>query len=237
MLRVDRLNLHILKEVSFVLPEHTDLTILGNNGSGKTTLAKALCHLLPGSGITIDGREIGSYRGNERASLINFVPAKLHVYDEYLTVRDYLELNLAGSASPIRCEDVLKSVGLEGFMDKRCQSLSSGESALLMIAGGLLHNARYTILDEPTANLDQIKKITLFRLLKDETFFQNKIVITHDLNLAHKLGYDILFLENGTLRYHGSCGDFFAPDQMEALFGTAIKAVDDHFVVNYDEVR
>ncbi len=237
MLHVDRLSLHILKEVSFVLPDNTNLTILGNNGSGKTTLAKALCHLLPSPGVSIDDREIGNYRGSERASLINFIPAKLHVYDEYLTVRDYLELSLAYSASPIRCDDVLKAVGLEGFMDKRCQSLSSGESALLMIAGGILHNARYTILDEPTANLDQTKKITLFRLLKDKTFFQNKIVITHDLNLAHKLGYDILFLENGAVRYHGSCGDFFAPAQMETLFGSAIKSIGDHFVVNYDEVR
>jgi len=237
MLHVADLTCQILKNVGFTLKEGENVTILGNNGSGKTTLARALCHLIPSESVFWEGKKIGEIAHHLRSQTINYVPTSLEVYDEYLSVTDYLDLNFFESSNPQMREEILRVLEIEHLRHSPCQSLSSGESSLLLIAGAILHRAKYTILDEPTANLDQAKKVKIYRLLKSGSYFQNKIIITHDLNLAYKLGYDVLYLEEGGVRFFGPCGDFFDPTYLESCFGNAVQNIGGNFVVNYDEVR
>jgi len=236
MLHVADLTAKILKNISFTLKEGKNLTILGNNGSGKTTLARALCHLIPSESIFLEGQKISEIAPHLRSQAINYVPTTLDVYDEYLSVSDYLDLNCLEGGDSRKREEILEVLEIEHLKDSPCQSLSSGESSLLLIAGAMLHRARYTILDEPTANLDQAKKVKIYRLLKSGSYFQNTIIITHDLNLAYKLGYNVLYLEEGSVRFFGSCGDFFDPTHLETCFGNAVQNIGGNFVVNYDEV-
>lgn len=235
MLSVTNLSLQILKHVSFTLADNNHLTVLGNNGSGKTTLAKAICNLIYNDTITLEGKRIGELSPKERAKGINFIPAKLNIYDEYLTVSEYLKLNVIDKNSADHLDTVLTLLGIEHLKECRCHKLSSGESALLLIGGAMIHHARYTILDEPTANLDQAKKINVYQLLKNSPYFQNKIIITHDLNLAYKLGYTILYLEEGEVRFFGECKEFFEKDHLKLCFANTIKNLEGNFVVNYDE--
>lgn len=235
MLHVDNLSYHILKQVSFSLKRDQNLTILGSNGSGKTTLAKAICHLIHTDNITIEGQKVAHLTAQERSKQLNFIPAKLSIYDEYLTVWDYLELNIRKEEQSDHLDTVLDLLKIAHLKNNRCQELSSGESALLLIAGAMIHQALYTILDEPTANLDQGKKVKVYQLLKNSPYFHNKIIITHDLNLAYKLGYNILFLEEGEVHYYGACEPFFEPNHLESCFGSSVKNIDGNFVVNYDE--
>ncbi|HEX5623164.1 MAG TPA: ABC transporter ATP-binding protein [Sulfuricurvum sp.] len=237
MLHVDNLSVQILKQVSFSLEKTQHLTILGNNGSGKTTLAKAICNLIHTNHVSIDGEKVSETAMAKRSERINFVPAKLSIYDEYLTVNDYLNLNRLTDRPFPENETILELLGLARLKENRCHTLSSGESALLLIAGSLIHGAGYTILDEPTANLDQAKKINVFQLLKNSPYLHTKIVITHDLNLAYKLGYNVLYLEEGTIRFFGTSEAFFAPDHLYTCFGDAVKNSEGNFVVNYDAVH
>lgn len=237
MLHIADLTCQILKNVGFTLRDGENVTILGNNGSGKTTLARALCHLIPSESVFFGGKKIGEIAHHLRSQTINYVPTSLEVYDEYLSVTDYLDLNFFESSNPQMREEILSVLEIEHLRHSPCQSLSSGESSLLLIAGAILHRAKYTILDEPTANLDQAKKVKIYRLLKSGSYFQNKIIITHDLNLAYKLGYDVLYLEEGSVRFFGSCSDFFESSRLEGCFGNAVQNIGGNFVVNYDEVR
>lgn len=235
MLHVDNLSVHILKNIRFSLQEGEHLTILGANGSGKTTLAKALCGLIASDEITYDGRPLGSLSPRERSETLNFIPSKLDVYDEYLSVSDYLSLNAPSKTKEI--DGVLEQLDISHLKPSRCSELSSGESALLMVAGAMLRQARYSIFDEPTANLDSKNKVKLYRLLKHSPLFRHRIVITHDLNFAYRLGSAILYLERGEERFFGSCEAFFAPENLERCFGGSITRAGEHFMVSYDEVR
>ncbi|MDD5211014.1 MAG: ABC transporter ATP-binding protein [Sulfuricurvum sp.] len=235
MLHVDNLSCQILKGISFSLEKNNNLTILGSNGSGKTTLAKAICHLIYNDSVKIEGKNVAHLSAKQRAQYLNFIPAKLSIYDEYFTVWDYLKLNIYKEEQANHLDTVLKLLKIAHLKNSRCHKLSSGESALLLTGGAMIHQALYTILDEPTANLDQAKKVTVYQLLKNSLYFRNKIIITHDLNLAYKLGYNILFLEEGEVHYHGACEPFFEQNHLECCFGNSIKNVDGNFVVNYDE--
>ena len=225
---------NILKDISFSLEHGEHLIILGSNGVGKTTLAKVLCGITPSDAVHIDGVNPSKRYGEKRARLINYIPAKLDVFDAFITVREFLELGLrAGVVGVLHptVDAVLKRLSIEHLTDKACKMLSSGESQLLLIASALLHDARYTIFDEPTANLDPQKMQLLFKILKDSSHLQSKLIITHNLDLAYKLGFNILFLEDGTVKFYGSNDDFFKQSHLDTLYNSSVVKENNNIVV------
>ena len=225
---------NILKDISFSLEAAEHLIILGSNGVGKTTLAKVLCGITPSSAVRIDGVNPSKLYGEKRATLINYIPPKLDVFDAFITVREFLELGLrcgvVGALHPTM-DDVLNTLTIGHLSSKACKMLSSGESQLLLIASALLHDARYTIFDEPTANLDPQKMQMLFNILKDESLLQSKLIITHNLDLAYKLGFNILFLEDGAVKFHGANDDFFDQSHLDALYDGSVVKENNNIVV------
>jgi len=219
----------ILEEISFRLEAGKHLIILGANGVGKTTLAKLLCGLIPASEITIQGMHPSSVYGSKRAKAINYIPPKLEVFDAFITVRDYLSLGaLDGSLS---IDEAMERLGIQHLSDQFCISLSSGEAQLLMIASALLHHASYTIFDEPTANLDPQKMQTLFGILKAEQDLQSKIIITHNLDFAYQLGFDILYLAEKRIQFQGTSSDFFSTENLDRLYAGSVEKRADNIVV------
>jgi len=234
-LLIDRYSSNILNNISFTLEAREHLIILGSNGVGKTTLAKVLCGMTPSTSVSIDDINPSDIYGKKRAKLINYIPPKLDVFDEFISVREFLELwfisGVVGAQHPTGIDEVLKKLHITHLSEKNCKALSSGESQLLLIASALLHDARYTIFDEPTANLDPQKMQLLFTLLKDETTLQSKVIITHNLDLAYKLGYNILFLEEGAVKFHGTSSDFFTQEHLDALYEGSVKKRENNIVV------
>ena len=233
MLNIDNYSNTILRDISFTLEAGENLIILGSNGVGKTTLAKVLCGVTPTNSVSIEGINPSKVYGQKRAKLINYIPPKLDVFDEFITVREFLELGFFGVVvgQHPTIKDALEKLHISHLVDKACKALSSGESQLLLIASALLHDARYTIFDEPTANLDPQKMQLLFGLLKDEATFKSKIIITHNLDLAYKLGYNILFLEEGKVKFHGTSHDFFAQEHLDTLYNDSVEKQANNIVV------
>ncbi|MCK4974316.1 MAG: ATP-binding cassette domain-containing protein, partial [Sulfurimonas sp.] len=126
---------------------------------------------------------------------------------------------------------ILELLDLKTLEHKPCITLSSGEQQLTMLASSLLHNAQLTIFDEPTANLDPKKTLKVAQILASQRI-QNRIIITHDLNLAHKLGYKILYMLNGKIEFFDKNKKFFADSNLDKFFGSSLKRVDEYFVVN-----
>jgi iron complex transport system ATP-binding protein len=214
MLKVDNFSNYILDDISLTI-DKKNLIILGSNGCGKTTLAKVISGLYDAD--VLDNK------------LINYIPTKLDIFDEFMSVNEYLELsNLYGD---MQKKDVLKLLGISDLEDKSAKSLSSGESQLVLLASAILHNAQYTILDEPTANLDPQKIKKVFNLLKQDAILNYKIIITHNLNLAYKLGYDIVYIKNGKIDFSGSSHEFFNQDMLDIYFDKTVQIQDDTIVV------
>ena len=229
MLRLNNYSNKILKNISFELRANQNLLILGSNGAGKSTLAKALCGISPSS-VELFGRPLSNYTSKERTKLINYIPAKLEIFDEYITLSEYLDLSRLHTL--LESKNLLKLLAIEHLKNKPCQQLSSGEQQLTMLATAVLHNAKITIFDEPTANLDPNKTQDVFSLLKSG-LFQSKIIITHDLTLAYRLGYDVLFIKEGEVDFFGSSEEFFSSSTLELYFGSSVKRVEEFLVVDF----
>lgn len=229
MLHVDNFNNNILTNINFSLNDKENLTILGSNGAGKSTLAKLLCGIIYSESVETFNEKLHTISAKKRASLINYVPPKLEIFDEYISLREYLELGRL--YSKLSVDKVLEILELTHLQNKRCISLSSGEAQLTLIASAILHGAKLTIFDEPTSNLDPQKTVMVAKILQSD-MIQNRVIITHDLNFAHKLGYKTIYMLNGEILFFDTSENFFIDSNLEKLFNKSVKRVDDYFVVN-----
>jgi iron complex transport system ATP-binding protein len=229
MLKINNYTNYILEDISFEIADK-NMIILGSNGAGKTTLAKVLSGLIDTDTVTLNEILMLDISYEKRVSLINYIPPKLDIFDEYITVEEFLALNKIYDTHHIK--DVLKKLDIVSLQNKNCKRLSSGESQLVLIASAILHNAKYTILDEPTSNLDPEKLKNVFQLLSSEKTMQNKIIITHNLNLAYKLGFDVVFIENGTIRFNGTSKEFFTQENLNTVYNNTVKKISDNIVVD-----
>ncbi len=216
----------ILRDIAFTLGDKENLTILGSNGAGKSTLAKTICGLYKSSrAIKIEKEFIEDIPDKKRSQLINYIPPKLSIYDEFIKVEDFLKLNGELNLT------VLDILGLKKYRNRYCKELSSGEEQLLLLASATMHCAKLTIFDEPTSNLDPKKRRLVYGILKNSDYIKQKIIITHDLQLAYKFGYPILYIDNGIGEYFKSTDDFFNPLNLDKLFDKSVTKSGDNILV------
>lgn len=230
MLKLNNYSNYILKDISFELPFGEHITILGNNGSGKTTLAKVLSGIIPNPNTTIEGINISKIGGKKRTCYINYLPPKLTIFDEHINVEEFLNINTLHGDKKI--DEILKLLDILYLKDKSCKTLSSGESQLVLLAGGILHGAMYTVFDEITANLDPKRVKKVYDILKSDKYFKSKIVITHNLDFAFKLGFPVVYILEGSIAFNGSSSGFFGEKNLENIFLNSVKNINGNIVVN-----
>lgn len=169
MLKISNYSNFILKNISFFLNENENLVVLGENGAGKSTLAKVICGLIESEAIELYEKNLNSLSQQERANFINYIPPKLSIFDEYITLKEFLELSSINSVDAKRLKKVILLLNLKKLENRYCNDLSSGEKQLLLLASSLMHNAKITIFDELTANLDINRLKEVFDIL-NQTF-------------------------------------------------------------------
>lgn len=231
MLEIKNYNSSILHEISFLLKENENLIVLGENGAGKSTLAKVLSNLILNDKVELLGENISKISDLKRTQLINYIPPKLSIFDEYVTLREFLELSFIENVNNQKIDEVIKLLNLRKLEDKYCKSFSSGEKQLLLLASAIMHNAKITIFDELTANLDISRLKEVFEIF-NSNLLKQKIIITHNLDLAYALKYKVLFLSDGIIQFFGEHDEFFSNQNLKKFYNNTIMKLDNHLVVN-----
>ena len=231
MLEINNYNSSILHEISFSLKENENLIILGENGAGKSTLAKVLSNLITNDKVKLFGEQISKINDLKRAQLINYIPPKLSIFDEYITLREFLELSFISSVDIEKVDEIIKLLNLRKLEHKHCKAFSSGEKQLLLLASAIIHNAKITIFDELTANLDISRLKEVYDILNSD-LLQQKIIITHNLDLAYALKYKVLFINDGIIEFFGEHDEFFSNENLKRFYNDTIIRLDNHLVVN-----
>ncbi len=231
MLEVKNYNNFILKDISFSIKENENLIILGENGAGKSTLAKVLSNLIPNEEVFLFSDNIKDISSDKRASLINYIPPKFSIFDEYITLKEFLELSFIKKVDDKKLDEIIKLLKIEKLENKNCNSFSSGEKQLLLLASAIMHNAKITIFDELTANLD-INRLKEVYDIFNSRYLQQKIIITHNLDLAYALKYKVMFIKEGKIKFFGEHDEFFENSNLEKFYNKSIQKIDNHLVVN-----
>lgn len=125
------------------------VAITGPSGSGKTTLLRCICGLeiLDKGRIILNSEEITDVKPERRGIGLIFQKPVLY---PHLSVEGNLKL---GSKNK-EIFDALEEVGLQGFNQRRVETLSGGEGQRVALARALLANPTVLLLDEPFSSID-----------------------------------------------------------------------------------
>ncbi len=192
--------------------EGLDLTIqpgefyalLGPNGAGKTTTLRMIAGLMrPDAGsILVHGRDVLADPLGAKA-IMAWIPDEPLLYDK-LSPLEYLEF-IAGlwRVEPLvareRAEALLDTLGLWPHRDERCEGFSRGMKQKTVLAGALIHEPKFLLLDEPLTGLDAAASRLVKNLLQEQTKKGAAIILTtHILEVAERLATRIGILAGGS---------------------------------------
>ncbi len=167
--------------------------VMGVNGAGKSTLLK----LVAGSSPPDQGRiTLGP-----SVALGYFAQHAMEQLDAGSTVWETLVARF-----PTASVGSLRTLGgVFGFggdaVEKRCEFLSGGEKARLVLALMLYDPPNFLVLDEPTNHLDIDTKEMLIEALS--TFEGTMLFVSHDRHFLKRLSNRVLELDGGQVSVYG----------------------------------
>ena len=188
-----------LENINLNLEEGFIMGLIGPNGSGKTTLIKMIMGLLEADSgsITIFNKNIDE-SPIEIKNDIGFVYDNLDFYDN-MKVKDFKKINsiFYKKFNNKVFDDYLKKFDIN--RNSYIKTLSKGQSAKLMLANALSHDAKLLILDEPTAGLDPVVRKEVLGYLQEfiENGDKSVIISTHNTDELDKIADYITFINKG----------------------------------------
>jgi ATP-binding cassette subfamily B protein len=203
-----------LDNLCFNIKKGEKIAVVGVNGSGKTTCTNLLLSLTDNYFGSITNGETG-----EKIDLSKSASCILQDFAQYqMTVKENIEAGFAGkSFDDDEILEILDKVGLKenifafekgihtplGQLENGVE-LSKGQWQKLAIAR-LLANPETAIwiLDEPTAYLDPVAEIEIYKMIYDLAGDRTVLFISHRLGFAKKADKIVLF-DKGRLEEEGT---------------------------------
>ena len=177
-----------LRDIDLEIYENEFVSIIGPSGCGKTTLLKCIGDIIePTSGeIWTAGGTAAEARQNNLLSFFFQEDVLLPWRSVMKNVLLPLELQGEDTSDPkIRkqAEDVIETVGLEGFEDSKPQQLSGGMRQRVALARGFVYDPKIFLMDEPFAALDELtrRKMNNELLRIHQEIQKTTVFVTHHI--------------------------------------------------------
>lgn len=179
--------------------------LIGQNGAGKSTTFKAILGLITKDGgrIIISGKDIENFTATDRENI--GVVLSDSGFSGYLTPKDYIPVlkQMYKNFQKDYFSEQMNRMKLP--LDKKIKDFSTGMKAKFKVLVALSHQARFLILDEPTAGLDVVARDEILEMLRDymvEDEQRSVLISSHISNDLETLCDDIYMLHNGHIILH-----------------------------------
>lgn len=240
MLEINKLtggyvNIPVLKEVSFSVPDGQLIGLIGLNGAGKSTTINEIIGLLhPYAGeVRIDGLSLSEAPTDYRKK-IGYIPETPSLYEE-LTLREHIETvamayDLDMDQVMVRIQPLLERFRLAEKLDWFPTQFSKGMKQKVMIICAYAVDPSLYIVDEPFLGLDPVAIADLIQLLADEKAKGKSILMsTHVLDSAEKMCDGFVILHKGQIRAKGTL------DELRSTFGDEKASLNDIYMTLTEE--
>lgn len=204
------------------LKENVILGLLGPNGAGKTTIIKLITGLLEYSSGIISVNEDENYQSWCKENVV-LIPVGERGIRYKNTVRDNVIFFAAMkgiNSKKVRnlIDEYAAALHFDGFLERRVETLSTGEKKKAMLLCGLCTDTRVIIMDEPSNGLDIDTQLEMKALVKAVSLKYHKtfIISSHDLFFLDGLANKYVFLFNG--RNAGEINGHTGPDQVREIY-------------------
>ena len=181
-----------LNNINFELKEEEFIAIVGPSGCGKSTILSILSNL--------EEKSEGTIKFSKANPKIGYMLQNDALFDN----RTILQNTLLGlevthtldEDAKKRVINLLKTYGLEDFMNKYPKSLSGGMRQRVALIRTLALNPDILLLDEPFSALDYQTRLAVsddvFKIIKKEK--KSAIIVTHDLSEAISIADRVLVI-------------------------------------------
>lgn len=157
--------------------------IIGPSGSGKTTALRLLLgHYKASNGsVEVFGKRPESFSREDREH-IGYLPQHFLLYED-LTVYENLAFvagmyGLGLRERRERIDEMLELVQLDDARDRASKDISGGMQRRLALASALIHDPLLIVLDEPTAGIDPLLRVSLWEVFADLKARGRSLVVT-----------------------------------------------------------
>jgi putative ABC transport system ATP-binding protein len=182
---------HALRATDFDLNEGEMLVLLGPSGSGKSTLLNILGGLDVPSGGEVVFREHRLSEASDdeltryRREHVGFVFQFYNLIPS-LTARENVALVTEIAEHPMRPEEALALVGLDGRMDHFPAQLSGGEQQRVAVARAIAKRPDLLLCDEPTGALDASTGRQVLEAIErvNRELGTSTAIITHNVSIG-----------------------------------------------------
>lgn len=212
-----------IDDLSLVVKKGSFVGFLGPNGAGKTTTIKILTHLLSATSGSATLNGIDVVKDPKKALAQIGAVVETPEFYPYLTPNETLSYlgELRGMTAgdlKLRTKEVLETVKMTEWADKRIGKFSKGMKQRVAIAQAILHEPPIVILDEPTSGLDprgmfEVREI-LVELKKQE---YTVLMSSHLLNEVQDVCDEIALINRGKLLRNGPVSELVATNDSRRI--------------------
>ncbi|HEX7557800.1 MAG TPA: urea ABC transporter ATP-binding subunit UrtE [Usitatibacter sp.] len=200
---------HILRDLTFDVPDGKVTCLLGRNGVGKTTLLRTLMGVLPArtGSVKFGDLDLTRAKSEDRARAgIGFVPQGREIFAR-LTVEENLEMGLATKDGNARVPERIFEMFpvLKQMMGRRGGDLSGGQQQQLAIGRALAMGPKLLILDEPTEGIQPSIIKDIERVIRSlaATGEMAILLVEQYYDFAQSLADQYLVMERGEIVARG----------------------------------
>jgi branched-chain amino acid transport system ATP-binding protein len=200
-----------VRALTFSVPQHGSVGIIGANGAGKTSTLKALLGLIPSRAkrLEFDGRPLASVKPHRIVELgIGYVPEGRHIFPG-LSVRKNLLLGAYrhkwDETVRARLERIHELFPILHEFDRRLAgALSGGQQQMLAIGRALMSAPTLLVLDEPSMGLAPVVVDEIVNALRElRRGGMSILLVEQNAKVTFSITEQCLVLENGRLVKHG----------------------------------
>lgn len=192
-------------DISLTIYKGEIIGILGPNGAGKTTLVKQMLgQLAPTKGtVRFQGQDIFKDTKN--------VSRQVAYYSQEAFALSFLKTwevlyftgrlrGMTRKDANLQTDAILKRLEMSDYKNKLLKNLSGGQRRLISLGTALIGQAPVMILDEPTNELDPLKRKLVWEIIQERNRMGTTIIlVTHNILEAEKVVHRVAVMNHGKL--------------------------------------
>jgi branched-chain amino acid transport system ATP-binding protein len=219
-----------VNDATFDVSPGTITGLIGPNGAGKTTLFNVISGLQPPTKgrIRFKNHDVTKSSVSHRAKMgMARTFQRLEAFGS-LSVRENIQAArdihrgprgwLRFARDPM-VDELIETVGLQGYVKQRADSVPTGVARLVEIARALAIEPDLLLLDEPSSGLDDAETESFGELLQDLARQGRTILmVEHDMDLVMSVCEAIHVLEFGKVIATGSAAEIRSDRKVQAAY-------------------
>ena len=164
----------VLRQVSVSVQKGELVVLLGPNGHGKSALLKTICGLLsPAVGsVRFEAVDISGLTTRKIVEMgLTYIAEDRHLFPQMSVLKNLKLWSFQKNARAKEAENLAWVLKLFPRLKERLRqfasTLSGGEARMLALARGLMSNARFMAIDEPSLGLAPNLRADVFNIIKE----------------------------------------------------------------------